>query len=117
MLLEGKPSASSMIIPDNWPRASSSPAEGRQHVLIGHFVGAFGDDCLRRVEELAVNNGPEHAVCTDPDVRGVDNVLSFQLKRRAIPNIVSDILFIDQDLMDRTFGPRAVEIGMNSSRI
>ena len=88
--------------------------QGREPVeqlLVGVTLAPGVDDALRSFIEVWFDNRLEGPVMADPHVGWIEDSLGLQLERDPVVDIVADVFFVGQDLVDRASGPRSTEIG------
>src|SRR5690348_1740922 len=77
-----------------------------QHLLFRHSSGSVLDDGLCSIEKVPLHDRFERTIGPDPHVRIVPDPHLFQLVRDAVPDIVADVLWIGEDLVDPAPRPR-----------
>src|SRR4051812_49341918 len=88
-----------------------------QHIFIREAVSTPSNENLRGVEQGRVDDWVERSVCAYPHVRAVMHPLSLELERGPVPDVVADVLLIDQDLVDSSSGPGPAEVRSDAPRI
>lgn len=84
--------------------------QGSEHLLVGHPGRALCDNLVRGFIEHQIDDCRKAVRRSDPDVGIVADALLLELEGNPIPNIGSDVLFVDQQLMDGTPRPGPPEI-------
>ena len=85
-----------------------------EEVLVAEAAAAVLNDPLGRLEEVGIDDTVEHAVRTDPRLRRIDDALGFQFEGDAIVEVVADVFFIGQDLVDDAARPGSAEVGLDA---
>ena len=86
-----------------------------EHLLVGEPPIAFADHPLRCEERLRLDDPFEGFVGAHPLLGRVDLALLLQLERAAVVDVVTDVLFVRQHLMDGAAGPGPAEVGRDAT--
>ncbi len=75
-------------------------AQKFKQFVIRVMLGAIIDNCAGSDEIIEGHNSLECALRPHPHVRRIGDVLSFQLERMPVPDIVPYVFFVGQYLVD-----------------
>ena len=108
------------FIDDHPGQQSPALVQGAQ--LLDQFfirvpVGAGTDHPLDGVERFGWDDRLEGRLFFDPHLRDVHHSVLLELERNAVVNVVADVLFVGEDLVNRGTGPGAVEVGCEPQAI
>ncbi|MNE29850.1 hypothetical protein D3C80_1233450 [compost metagenome] len=81
-----------------------------EQLLVGKTPAPILDDPLSGVEKIRIDDGFEGPVLAHPHVRRVDHTFGLQFEGPPIIDVVTDILLIGQNLVDRGACPRSTKI-------
>src|SRR6185312_8583035 len=97
--------------------ADQNLSQEAEHLVIRQPGGSGRDDRLCPLKHGFLYDGHESIVRPHPFLRRVPDVALLQFKGRLRPDVVADVLLIDQKLVDGASCPRPVEIGSNTPLI
>ena len=87
--------------------------EGAEHgkkLFIRIVPGSGVDDCTGSLKKCPLHNGWIYAFSANPHFTWIDDSPLLKLERYLVKNIVADVFFVGQDLMDRRSRPAASQI-------
>ena len=76
-----------------------------EHLLVREDAISLLDDTTHNEERLKVNNGLKNRIGSNPHVGGVTDSLLLELEGDTVVDIVADVLFVGEDLLDHAARP------------
>ena len=64
------------------------------------MIAALVDDSSRALEKSSIYNGGENTIRSNPSVGVIDDTALLQFVRDAIEDVITDVLFVRQNLMN-----------------
>lgn len=85
-----------------------------EHFLVGKLLAAIKDDSLGGTKDVIINNAGPGLLRPDPLFRKVLHMFGLEFEGSSVVEVVPDVLFVRQDLMNGGSGPGAAEVSQYS---
>ena len=113
----GHDHSSSMINPDRYPFTLTVLAEyPTSRSLENRYARCRTITCAAS-KSSALDDWLKYSIGPDPHLGAVMNPFSFEFEGGAVPNVVANVLLIDQNLVDGAAGPGPPEVGSNPAGV
>jgi hypothetical protein len=84
-----------------------------KHLLVAEPPLALQHDALGLIEQLGIHDGFKGPVRPDPHLGRIFNPFLFQFERGVVVDVVADVFFVGEHLMNRTACPGSLQVGQN----